>query len=392
MMIMKRRTFSSIIRAVSLMALAMPAPLMAHVHWTRGNQLDSDLIALYHFDSHNTAPGDVLAVVNGLPANRGLTVGATAGAGTSAVHDTAESFLGPHSIRMSSTQDLLSAATVPNTDGDLTIEFWFKWDPTVTSQRVTVGLASTAKIVIARDTINPTNDRFGIEFTHGDYVSAPGFTNWEDVGDEEASLGEWRHYAVTIHSTGMTYDPVSNHDKYNADTEAIFWLNGHATGSSPHKVSLEGMQVHDASRIRIRNTNGTIFIDEFTIWAKDWAQNGAVHHPFSNGRGVPPSWEIDSDGDGYSDAYEVLRGWNPNDPASPPRDGSSAAIAANLLGDINGDGFVNEADVQALAHSIANGDPLEVERVAITQDDGVATVRDVTALGGFVSGTRPILR
>jgi hypothetical protein len=383
---------SAVIRAVSLVALAMPAPLMAHVQWTQGNQLDADLIALYHAESHSTAPGNVLAAVNGLPANRGLTVGTTAGTGTSAVHDTPESFLGPHSIRMTSTQDLLSAATVPNTDGDLTIEFWFKWDPTVISQRVTVGLASTAKIVIARDTANPANDRFGIEFTHGDYVSAPGFTNWEEVGEEEASMGEWRHYAVTIHSTGMTYDPVSGHDKYNSGTEAMLWLNGHATGSSPHKVSLEGMQVHDASRIRIRNTNGTIFIDEFTIWSKDWAQNGSVHNPFSNGRGVAPSWEIDGDGDGYSDAFEVSRGWKPNDPASPPQNGSPAAIAAKLLGDINGDGLVNEADLPALAQAIVNGDPLDAERSAIVQDNGIVTVRDVTALGAFVSGTRSILR
>ncbi len=389
---MRRHVFTGTIRAISAVALAMPAPLMAHVHWTKGNQLDSDLIALYHFDSHDTAPGDILAVVDGLPANRGLVVGATAGTGTSAVHDTAESFLGPHSIRMTSTQDLLSAASVRDTDGDLTIEFWFKWDPSVTSQKVTVGLASTAKVVIARDTINPANDRFGIEFTHGDYVSAPGFTNWEVVGDEEASLGEWRHYAVTIHSTGMTYDPVSNHDKYNPGTEAIIWLNGHATGSSPHKVSLEGMQAHDASRIRIRNTNGTIYIDEFTIWSKDWAQNGSLHNPFSNGRGVPPSWDVDSDGDGYSDAYEVLRGWNPNDPASPPRDGSASAIAAGLLGDINGDGLVNHADVQALAQAIVNSVSLESERAAIEHDDGTTTVRDVTALGAFVSGTRPVLR
>lgn len=267
------------------LSMILAAQAAAHVHWTRVNDVDPLCAALYHFDTTDTAVNDVLPVASGLSADLGLVVGTTSGAGASAVVDTPDSIFGPHALRLQSTQDLQSAGNIADTDGDLTIEFWFKWDPSVTAQTVTVGLQSTANLVIQRDTATPANDRFGIEFTHGDYVSAPGFVDWPTVGLEEASLGEWRHYAVTIHSTGMTFDAVSGHDKYNPGSTATIWLNGHATGSHPHTVGIEGMQAHDASRVRIRNTDGTVSIDEFAIWKHDWSENGTVANPFANGRG-----------------------------------------------------------------------------------------------------------
>lgn len=275
------------------LSMILAAPAAAHVHWTRVNDVDPLIAALYHFDTSDTAVNDVLPVAAPLASDLGLVVEATTGTGTFAVADVSDSIFGPNAIRLESTQDLRSAGTIADTDGDLTIEFWFKWDPTVTAQTVTVGLQSTAKLVIARDTATPANDRFGIEFTHGDYVSAPGFVDWPTVGLEEASLGEWRHYAVTIHSTGMTFDAVSGHDKYNPGSTATIWLNGHATGSHPHSVSIEGMQAHDASRVRIRNTGGIVYIDEFAIWKHDWSGNGTVANPFANGRGegLPSSVE-----------------------------------------------------------------------------------------------------
>lgn len=265
-------------------AILIPVSAWAHVNWTRINDVDPDIVALYHMDGHDTAVGDELPVASPLPAGLNLVVGPTTGSGAFAEHDTAGAIFGPHALGMSSTQNFESTAVVLGASNDTTIEFWFKWDDTVTSQTLTAGYRRAAKIMIARDTLNPANDRFGIQFVHGDYVSAPGFTNWAEVSGE-ADLGEWHHVAATIHSTGTNYDSGLGHDVYNSGSVARMYLNGHATGMAPHTIDITGKQLHDDSRIRIVNTNGTVYIDEFTIWAKDWSENGAEDHPFDDGRG-----------------------------------------------------------------------------------------------------------
>jgi hypothetical protein len=109
------------------------------------------------------------------------------------------------------------------------------------------------------------------------------------------------------------------------------------------------------------------------------------------GSEAPFGWDIDTDEDGYSDAYEVARDSEPDDDSSRPNP---------LLGDINNDGFVTPADVAALAAAIVNGTALTTQRAGIV-DDNVTNVitddtrynaADVTRLSNFVSGEVLILR
>lgn len=396
---------------------ALSTELSAHVEWTQVNQLDSSMVACYHFDG---TPG-VIAVGGTVPNLPGLNDGynlVVTGAGhtTTRVSDVQDAAIFGESVYLQTStgnQDLVSPASpvVPDTHKDLTIEFWFKWDDTVAQQTLTVGYQSGAKIRLKRDAANPANDDFGIEFVHGEYVKAPGFTTWDDpmdpntVGPEEGSVGQWRHYALTIHSAGAYYDPVAGHDRYNAGTTAMLYINGHAWGAAPHTIDLGNIQHHDSSRIRVRSNAGTgrVYLDELTFWAQDLSDNGAAHNPFANGRGngmTPPSWIVDTDGDGYSDAYEAARGWEASLNSVPPQDGSPAAIAANLLGDVNADGLVNGADLIALSQGMVDGAAISPERAGISDDgvlqsttgDALYTVIDVTILGNHLAGHQPILR
>lgn len=258
---------------------------VAHVDWTQGNgTIPGVTVGLYHFDDHDAAPGDTLEAAIGLPADRGLLIGTPSGDTFHAIHDTPEPLFEPHCLQLRSAQIADSTETVSDLGGDLTIEFWFKWDTDLTYQRAQIGLRSGAKIEIARSVVNPASDVFGVSFVHGDFVPAPGFTNWADVGEEEGSLGEWRHVAITIHSTGIHYENALGHDVYNAGSTLRFWLNGHATGTDPHTADITGIQMHPDSMVRIRGFEGQIKIDELTIWRYDWSQDGLDHNPFGEGR------------------------------------------------------------------------------------------------------------
>lgn len=413
------RTLAPKVFLAAVVLAALSTPVAAHVTWTQTNQIDSSMVACYKF---NGTPG-VLPIGSSIPNLAGLPSGydlIVTGAGhtTTRVTDVpqADPVLFGEAVYLQTAtgnHDLVSGSSfvVPDTHKDLTIEFWFKWDSTVAQQTLTVGYQSSAKIRLKRDAANSANDDFGIEFVHGDYVKAPGFTTWDDpldpntVGEEEGGVDEWRHYALTIHSTGAYYGPIAAHDRYNPGTTAILYINGHAWGTAPHKIDLSNRQHHDASRIRVRSSAGTgrVYLDELTFWSTDLSNDGAVHNPFGNGRGngfAPPSWTVDTDGDRYSDAYEAARGWDASLSSVPPQDGSPAAIAANLLGDANGDGLVNTADLQALAQGMADAAAMTTDRAGIS-DDGVArsttgdatfNAIDVTTLGLHLSGHQPILR
>jgi len=260
----------------------------AHVDWTQVNQVDPGLFGLYHFDDSTAAVGDVLDVPFGINASRGLTVAALTppGAGMSVSTELVEPFFGPGSLRLDGAQRADSAFVIPSgAAGDTTIEFWLKWDAAPSASEIQVGLRSSAKVRIVRDTANPANDRFGILATHGDYTSAPGFVDWPTVGTEEAPLDEWIHVAMTVHSTGFTYDSLAGHDRWNAGSTARLYLNGHAVGSAPHTVSVESMQVHDDSKLTVNNISGAVTIDEVAVWSSDLSNDGAVATPFADGRG-----------------------------------------------------------------------------------------------------------
>ncbi len=263
---------------IATACLAVPA--FAHVHWTRVNAVDEATVALYHFENvtEQEAPAE-----SPLPAGLAL-IPSSALQPIAALEDTAGAIFGTHSVRLG-TQTLLSTLSAPDLDGDLTIEFWFKWLPTMTSSTVEIGLRSGARIHVSRDVLHPGNDRFGVAGTHGSFVDAPGFTNWIDVGEEEASLNEWRHLGVTIHSAGLEYNTALGHDVYRAGSVARLYLNGHAVGLYPYAIDVAGFQVHDASRIAITMRGDGVAVDEFAVWRKDWSENGSVDNPFSDGRG-----------------------------------------------------------------------------------------------------------
>lgn len=270
----------------------------AHVHWSRPNDADPDCLALYHLNDASAAPGSVLAAAPGQPAGHGLLVGPPAGLPMTITADVAEPFLGPGALALGSAQTAESGDSLAGLDGDLTIEFWFKWEPSMTSSSLQVGLGSGARLQVTRDVSNPAHDRFGVAATHGDFRPAPGFTNWADVGSEEAPLDRWIHAALTITSAGIHNDPALAHDVYSTGTVARFYLNGHATGAAPHTLDLTGLRVHDASRLQIRCLDGGgVLIDEVTVWKKDWSDGGTASHPFSDGRGAGtpaavPLWRL----------------------------------------------------------------------------------------------------
>lgn len=263
-------------------------PASAHVDWTRTNEVDPDLLGLYHLNEGALVPGSVLAVPPEMPAERGLTAATPAGgSGAFISADVPEPMFGSGSLRLGVPQTFDSTETLAGLSGDLTVEFWFKWENTMTSCSASVGLRSGARLLIARDLSHPEADRLGAAGTHGSFRPVPGFTGWPDVGSEEASLGEWRHLALTVTSAGISYDPVLAHDVYSTGTVGRIWLNGHPVGAFPHTFDLSGLQVHDTSRIQIAVQAGTggMLIDEVALWKKDWSAGGTVPNPFADGRG-----------------------------------------------------------------------------------------------------------
>lgn len=278
---LKRAWHRSFVSALAIAIAGSVMPAHAHVHWTQRNNVTADTVALYHFSDTNTT---VAAPASPLAQGLGLTVfsGATS---LVPVADTPGAIFNPQGLNLPATQTLRATDTASAVDGDITIECWFKWSTGVTSATLDIGLQSGAKIRIARDASTPANDKFGVAGTHGSFIPVPEFTNWTDVGEEEAGLNEWRHLGLTIHSTGIYYDAVANHDRYSTGTVGRMFLNGHVTGAAVHTIDLSGLKVHDASGITIIMTGGGMVVDELAVWRKDWSANGATPNPFANGRG-----------------------------------------------------------------------------------------------------------
>jgi hypothetical protein len=264
--------------AIAFACVAAPCP--AHVHWQQTNGVMPETVAIYHFDQLTTA---VASPAPGLPVGLGLTVSSGAQSLTH-ITDTPGTIFEPGALALHNTQTMRSTDAIAQLDGDLTIECWFKWTPGVTSSTLELGLQSGAKIMVARDTTTPANDRFGVSATHGSFRSAPDFPNWIAVGEEEAGLDEWRHLALAIHSTGIHYDSLAGHDVYSTGTVGRLYLNGHETGFGT-AMDLSGLKVHDTSQITITIRGGSMAVDEFAIWKRDWTGNGSVSNPFANGRG-----------------------------------------------------------------------------------------------------------
>lgn len=259
-------------------------PAVAHVNWSQVNSIDPDCLGLYHVDENLTTTGDVLAVPTGMPVDRGLNLEASV-TPVATVSDVPKAIFAPKALSLANAVTLRSTETLANLTGDLTVEAWLKWESGFTSSSVQFGLQSGAKLRITRSTTTPALDQFGIQGTHGGYRTAPGFTNWNDVGSEEAPIGSWLHVGFTIQSTGIHYDSTLAHDVYSTGSTARLYLNGHAVGTPQTLIDVSGLQVHDGSKLIVQNLGGTVLLDEITMWKRDWSNNGTVSNPFSNGRG-----------------------------------------------------------------------------------------------------------
>ena len=225
---------------VSSAMLAAAQPALAHVTWTQPNQFDATAIAMYSLEESTLSTAAFLAPKAGWGSERNLVIQAPTGTGFSTVATSAYGFLG-NALRMDGAQraDTLNIVggnfgyddpsytgpdlngTLPGdnelgpnlVDKDLTIELWLRWDAAPSASSIEIGFRSGSKLRITRDTVTPANDQFALFATHGTFVSAPGFTNWVDVGDDEAPLGEWIHFAVAIDSAGSTFDVPSGHHR-----------------------------------------------------------------------------------------------------------------------------------------------------------------------------------
>lgn len=302
------------------LSMILAAHAAAHVTWTQTNLYHPDALAVWNLNDSSFNTGESLATVAGYPSVNGLEI--LTGTGTmSSSTSTPEPFFGT-SLRIEGPlradtfnenfgywdrdplqpQDNPQAPAPGNNNlgpdlvtGDLTIEFWLKWDPAPSASSVEVGFRRGSRLRITRDTATPANDQFAVVATHGTIVSAPGFTNWVDVGTEEAPLDEWIHFAISIDATGNYYDatPGITHHFYDTGSVARFYINGHAVGTAPHTVALNGnpsstnnLQIHgEYSKLTINNISGNVTIDDVAVWAADLSEAGTIANPFANGRG-----------------------------------------------------------------------------------------------------------
>jgi len=274
----------------------------SHHSYTRPNIADpARMLALYHFDNE---PGNVGSYFSspGFSTARGLRVATPSAGGNSLTTGTDVSYpvLGPNSILFNDRQSVVSDEDFAETVGDCTIEFWIKWAPGMASSTLLVGANAGPKILITRDNTNSMNDRFGVQTAHGDFRSAPGFTDWTEW-DSEPSTNGWWVMAMAIHSTGtsVVVDPNTGHEDevYNPGSFAIFFVNDHPVGDYNAqseflgKVDIAGMTLHDRSNLYVRCEAGRgVMIDDFIFWKEDLTQGGTVlHELFDNGRGEPPA-------------------------------------------------------------------------------------------------------
>ena len=294
---------------IAAAALTVSAAVsFAHVTWTRLNAPDPTNFAVYHLDDVGPFTDGSIVASSQHNSVFDLVVDPTF-IGTGTVTSSAETFSVPpvSGNTGSLTFSGLVNTTIPSTAAgvltpnfnDNTVEFWFKWPvPFTTPQEVRVGSSAGAKILIKRDPVTPANDRFGLVFSHGDTVSAPGWVNgtttWADF-PTEAPLGDWIHVAVATDSTGVESTSAAaialGHELYQPGTRAWIYVGGHKWGLAPNDFidlgnntevdptnypSGRGIRTHDAARIRIENITGTIQIDELTVWGTDLSNAGTA--------------------------------------------------------------------------------------------------------------------
>ncbi|MEO8376711.1 MAG: hypothetical protein ABI579_03505 [Candidatus Sumerlaeota bacterium] len=171
-------------------------------------------------------------------------------------------------------------------------------------QEVRVGARAAAKILIKRDPITPANDRFGLLFSHNDYVPAPGWVNgtttWNDFS-AETPIGDWIHVAVVTNTAGTETTSANAvalaHELYLPGSKAWIYVNGHKFGTSPNdfidlfnNADVIGdapgdatytprprpVRAHNATRFQVENITGSIKIDELTFWNSDLTNGGTI--------------------------------------------------------------------------------------------------------------------
>jgi len=278
--------------ALAILVIAMPEVAKGHIDWTRANDIDPDCIALYHIESNQVQQGMQVGVSAGLSAGRSLVILPPAGVAASVSADVAQSIFFPYSFRFNSIQELRSAELIGSGLNEsitehLSIEARFKWHAGMTSSTLIFGLADGPKLQISYYPGKPDDDRFGIATASGDYRSAPQFINWIPLIEHDGGIGVWSHAGLCIHSTGVSYSTERQSLVYNAGSLARFYVNGHLVGDfSVSALDIAGMAIAETSAIIIQCAAGShVSFDEFTVWSRDWSDNGEEFSPFRDGRG-----------------------------------------------------------------------------------------------------------
>ncbi|MDB4612063.1 gliding motility-associated C-terminal domain-containing protein [Flavobacteriaceae bacterium] len=126
-----------------------------------------------------------------------------------------------------------------------------------------------------------------------------------------------------------------NSDKFSIKNGSLYFDNTSAQANVPYSVILratdwEGLAYDESFEI-IENENGDVIIEE------------VASAETSGGSGY--SQVLDSDGDGYTDADEILMGTNPFDFRDYPRDFDRDGILDFYDDDLDNDGYLNEFDL-----------------------------------------------
>lgn len=135
--------------------------------------------------------------------------------------------------------------------------------------------------------------------------------------------------------TASVSNKSANKDKFSVKNRSLYFDNTSAQANVPYSVTLratdwEGLTLDKKFEI-IENEDGDIIVEEVA--------------PAETSGGRSYSQVLDSDGDGYTDADEILMGTNPFDFRDYPVDLDRDGILDFYDDDLDNDGYLNEFDL-----------------------------------------------
>jgi hypothetical protein len=218
-----------------------------------------------------------------------------------------------------------------------------------------------------------------------------------DMGwNERIAFGRWTHIAYSFDATTQKGTVYFDGKIANTKEFAPGVINAHATDEAGNPVPFRlGRQTTAAGLLSGADLPSNITVGRVRM--HDVAlTDEQIRAKFLEEK---PSFEIDSDGDGAADWFEVLHALNPNDPADGALDTDSDGLSnaeefragANpTLPDTDGDGIADAAEVNRKVNNLAAPtDPAKAD----TDEDGLGDAVE-TGSGTFTdasnTGTDPL--